>query len=248
MSRNFELMQQLEWEEEHSAFEIREENLLANENRAKSANDEQWASDEALKLAHRVFLLQTQGTPRVAVFAGVDHNSGCSHICVSVAEALARNTPGLVCLLEANFRSPGLPSLLNTRNHYGFTDALLGRGPIGSFAKSVGPDKLRLISTGTLTAGSSRLLADRLVGPKLAELRAGFDFVIIDAQPLLQYADAIALARPSDGVVLVLEAESTRRKAALRVVEKLRISNVPILGAVLNKRIFPIPERIDGRL
>lgn len=248
MSRNFELMQQLELEQDRPAFEVSEVNLIAGEDRAPHACNQPWAADDSLELAHRLFLLQKQEPPRVAVFAGIDHNSGCSHVCASVAEALARNTPGLVCLLEANFRSPGLPSLFNATNHYGFTDALLGVGPIGSFAKSVGPDKLRLISAGTTAADSPSLLTTRLVGPRLAELRANFDFVIIDAPPLTRYADGIALARLSDGIVVVLEAESTRREAALRAVEKLRSSNVPIIGAVLNKRMFPIPEKIYNKL
>ncbi len=248
MSRNFELMQQLEWEQDHPAPEIGEEGLLAGEGSAGIAHNHLWAADEALELAHRLFLLQRQEPPRVAVFAGIDHNSGCSHVCASVAEALARNTPGLVCLLEANFRSPGLPSLFSATNLYGFTDALLGEGPIGSFAKSVGPHKLRLISAGAVGADSYSLLTTRLVGPKLAELRADFDFVIIDAPPLTRYSDAMALARLSDGIVLVLEAEFTRREAALRAVDKLRSSNVPIIGAILNKRMFPIPETIYKKL
>ena len=66
----------------------------------------------------------------------------------------------------------------------------------------------------------------------------------MDAPPISRYADAIALGRLSDGVVLVLEAESTRREAARIAVENLRASRIPVLGAVLNKRTFPIPERI----
>ena len=247
MSRNFELMQQLEWEEAQSTLEIGEE-ISPTEIRAKRATNERWAGDEVLELAHRVFLLQKQESPRVAVFAGVDHNSGCSHVCASVAEVLARNTPGLVCLLEANFRSPGLPSLFNTANHYGLADALLGETPIRSFANSIGPDNLEFISAGALDAGSCNLLTANRVEPRLAELRTTFDFVLIDAPPLTRYADAIALSQLSDGLVLVLEAESTRKEAALRAVETLRTSKIPILGAVLNKREFPIPETIYSRL
>jgi Mrp family chromosome partitioning ATPase len=247
MSRNFELMQQLEWEQDRPTFGHSKVDPVAGEDKARPACNLQWAGDEAVELAHRLFLLQKPEPPQIAVFAGIDHNSGCSHVCASVAEALACNTRGLVCLLEANFRSPGLPSLFNTANHYGFTDALLGEGPIGSFTKSVGPNKLRLISAGALGADSSNLLTTRLVGPRLAELRADFDFVIIDAPPLTRYADAIALAQLTDGMVLVLEAESTRRETAMQEVEKLRSSNISILGAVLNKRICPTPKKISKK-
>ena len=65
---------------------------------------------------------------------------------------------------------------------------------------------------------------------------------------LARYADAIALGQVSDGLILVLEADSTRKKAAQMAAANLRSSNVPILGAVLNKRTFPIPEKIYKRL
>jgi Mrp family chromosome partitioning ATPase len=80
------------------------------------------------------------------------------------------------------------------------------------------------------------------------ELREEFDIVLVDAPPLAHYADAIALGRLSDGVVLVIEAESTRRDSALAAVETLRSSEVKILGAVLNKRVYPIPEKLYSKL
>jgi len=51
-----------------------------------------------------------------------------------------------------------------------------------------------------------------------------------------------------DGVVLVIKANSSRRDSARDAVQELRSANVRVLGAVLNKRTFPIPERIYKRL
>ncbi len=79
-----------------------------------------------------------------------------------------------------------------------------------------------------------------------AELRKEFDFVIVDAPPMTRYGDAIALGRLSDGIVLVLEAESTRRDAALAAAESFRSCGIKIIGAALNKRTFPIPESTAG--
>jgi Mrp family chromosome partitioning ATPase len=68
------------------------------------------------------------------------------------------------------------------------------------------------------------------------DLRKAFDFVIVDAPPLAHYPEAIALGKVSDGVVLVLEADSTRRKAARAAVENLRASGAELLAVVLNKQ------------
>ena len=77
---------------------------------------------------------------------------------------------------------------------------------------------------------------------RVAELRREFSFVLIDAPPLNAYGDALVVGRLVDGVVLILEANSTRREVALRISEKLRAAKIPILAAVLNKRTFAIPS------
>jgi Mrp family chromosome partitioning ATPase len=207
-----------------------------------------WASDEALALVRRIFLLQAGKPPQVVMFAGIDHGSGCSGICRAVAEALAKQLSGPVCILEANFRSPALPAMFGTANHYGLTNALQQEEPIRSFAKRVGSENLWLISSGALAEDSPNLLTPDRLRTRMAEMRAEFDFVIIDAPPLTRYSDAIAVAQFTDGLVLVLEAKSTRKEAAQTVAASLRSSNIPILAAVLNKRTFPIPEKIYKRL
>jgi len=47
---------------------------------------------------------------------------------------------------------------------------------------------------------------------------------------------------------MVLEANDTRREPAQKVKEMLEASDIPVLGAVLNKRTFPIPESLYKRL
>ncbi len=60
--------------------------------------------------------------------------------------------------------------------------------------------------------------------------------------------DAIVLGGLSDGVVLVLKANSSRREKARQALQDLRAANIPIFGAILNQRTFPIPDRIYRRL
>jgi Mrp family chromosome partitioning ATPase len=80
------------------------------------------------------------------------------------------------------------------------------------------------------------------------ELRSEFDYLLVDTPSLTRYADATALGRLTDGLVVVLQANSTRKETALRVMEDLRAAQIPVLAAVLNKRTFPIPDSIYHRL
>jgi len=247
MSRNFDLMQEAENDRAFHGNQTIEAVFSASGDDNGNAHG-QWADDGALRLVQQIFLLQTQEAPRMVVFAGIDHGSGCSRMAASVAETLAGNARGAVCLVEANFRSPALPAMLGTANHHGLTDALLRDGPIGSFAEPVLSDNLWLLSSGSLAADSPNLLSSERLKARVLELRKEFDFVIVDAPPLTRYPDAIALGQVSDGIVLILEANSTRREAALAAMEGLRSSGIKIIGAVLNKRTFPIPEKIYRRL
>ena len=257
MSKNFELMQQTGRGPAVAAIPVAQRPLSAsatngNGHRNGSAtaalNLDELAQEETLKLVQRVFLLQAGEPPRTVIFAGIDHGNGCSRVCARVAQVLAANIPGKVCLVDANLRSPSLPKYFGMTNHFGLTDALLQDGPISSFAKQIGAANLWLLSCGSLASDSANLLHSDRLKARLAEMRKEFDYVLIDTPPLSQYADAVSLGQLTDGVIFVLEANSTRRESAIKVMENLRASQVQVLGAVLNKREYPIPESVYHKL
>jgi capsular exopolysaccharide synthesis family protein len=161
---------------------------------------------------------------------------------------LAANVSGAVCLVDANLRTPSLPEYFGVTNHHGLADSLRNNGSIRGYAKPLKPENLWLLSCGSLAADSSALIHSELMKTRIEELRREFDYVLIDSPPLNTYSDGAILGQLSDGVVLVLEANSTRREAALRVAEGLRARKVRVLGAVLNKRTFPIPDSLYHRL
>ena len=248
MSRNFDLMHDME-----RYHEVRSVQTIAPAIRIPIAEDVAYqptlpVDDGSMRLVQQLLAPQAVDAPRMVVFAGIEHGNGCTHTAISVAETLAANGDRSVCLVEGNFRSPALAGKFRTNNDQGLSGALSRDGLLRSFAKSVDNDRLWIMSAGSLTAESPNLLSSDRLNVRCRELREEFDIVIVDAPPLAHYADAIALGRLSDGVVLVIEAESTRKEAALAAVEHLRSSDVRILGAVLNKRVYPIPEKLYSKL
>lgn len=254
MSKNFELMQRVPEGPEVKPFhEVTPASPVGrvngNGHQGGASRDlGQLAQEESLRLVQRVFLQCAKEPPQAVVFAGIDHGNGSSQICIRMAEVLATNILGSVCMVDANFRSPSLHEFFGISNHSGLTDALIEEGPIRSFGKQLRPEKLWLLSCGALTAGSSNLMNSDRLRSRFAELRKEFDYILIDAPPLIRYADALALGELTDGFVLILEANSTRRESALKVTENLRASNIRVLGVVLNGRTFPIPGSLYHRL
>jgi Mrp family chromosome partitioning ATPase len=253
MSKNFDLMQQAEMC--LGSAPTLEAEALANETKNQamptaggSITSESAVREEALKLVQKLFRPSGQSAPKTVMFAAIDSKNGCSWLCAVIARLLAESVSGSVCLVESNFRTPTLPKLLGVDNHYGLADALRQEGAIRSFAKQIGPSNLWLLSSGSLLQDSLNLLNGDRMKERVSELRKEFDYLVIDAPPLTAYADAMVLGRLVDGVVLVLEANETRREAALQVTDSLRKSRIPVLGAVLNNRTFPIPAAVYKRL
>src|ERR1700722_10837600 len=191
MSRNFELMQQAG--QEFEATPVREPNPVFSKAHEKDRTNGsrfslgQVAHEGALRLVQGVFLQQTQDAPRLVLFTGIDQHNSSSQICLLVAETLKAQACGSVCLVEADFRSPSLPSLLGTTNHYGLTDALLNEGPIRSFVKPLQTDNVWLLSCGSLTPHSPKLLNDDRMSTRFAELRKEFHYILVVAPPLARY-------------------------------------------------------------
>jgi capsular exopolysaccharide synthesis family protein len=256
MSKNFELMQDARimlGSPEAAETKARPVTLNGKAHEAANGTHLNWPDEvtreETLKLVQSLFLSRSEGSSKAVVFASIDSGNGCSRICGQVAEALARQNRGSVCLVDANFRSPILPDLFGVSNHFGLTDALSNKGSIRDFVKSIGTsNNLWLLSCGSLASESSGLLNSETMKARVSELRQQFEYVLIDSPPLNNYSDGVAIGQLADGVVLVLEANATRREAAVKITEDLRSANIRILGAVLNKRTFPIPKSIYNML
>jgi receptor protein-tyrosine kinase len=207
---------------------------------------ERLGAEEVTRLVQRVFRSPGVDAARVVVFSGVDHGDGCSWICASSAFTLAAQTQSSICVVDANLRTPSLHRYFDVANRFGLAEAMEHPGPIRSFAQQASSSNLWVLTSGSPTVQSS--LSSERLHTRLAELRTEFDYVLIDTAPANLYADAVTLGRSADGIVLVLQSNATRREAALKVKESFETAKVRLLGAVLNRRTFPIPQAIYDRL
>ena len=82
----------------------------------------------------------------------------------------------------------------------------------------------------------------------LSLLREHFYYVILDAPPVTESSECLALAAQADGVVLVLRADHTRKEVAKNALVKLESTGVKLLGSVINMKKHHIPDFIYRRL
>ncbi len=206
------------------------------------------AREEEMKLVQRVFPRTDHSSPRAVLFSRLDEEAGHASTCARVGKILAARGEGRVCVVDANFRAPSLHEYFGAENVNGLTEATTEGGPIENFARQTLEPDLWLMPSGKAAA---KLLFPAMADGlrlKMEELRNIFRYVVIHSGPLRLETSSMLLSRWADGVVLVLEANSTRRDTARRAKENLAAVGVSVLGVVLNNRTFPIPEAIYRRL
>jgi len=203
---------------------------------------------ELAKLVQRLFLLPGGEYNRTVVFSSSDSGNGCSWICARVGELLASQITGSVCLVDANLQSPTLHEQFGVPNHHGLSDALRQSGSIRGYVSQLSRRNLALISCGSDANEAQSLLNSDRMRMRLSELRSEFEYVLVDCPAMSISNEAISLGAAADGVVLVLKANATRKDRARSAVRDLQAAKIKVLGAVLNQRTYPIPEKIYTKL
>lgn len=251
MSRNFELLERLRQDRE--LFRVppttkRDPDSGGSIDHKSSFPDPNtFAREEVLRLVQALFLATNgnghQATRRV-VFCGIDSTAGSNVVCALVSRSLSEQVRSRVCVVDANLRMPASKLLLDLAPREGLPKA---ESRVADGLLQPVTDNLWLISGDSVSTNGTPPNLER-VRQWIESLSDEFPYVVISAPPIGLCSDAAIVGQLADGVVLVLEANSTRRAAARRAKETLEAGNVRILGTILNNRTFPIPERIYRRL
>ena len=196
----------------------------------------------------RLYLSRPPGQLATTIYSGVGHQVGVTRVCAGAALTLASLVGGDVCLVDANFRSPGLAQFFGIDNTIGFSDLITAKYSPQEVVRRLGAPNLYVMSAGSNLSNPTLALRPipELYGCLMA-LRARFEYVLIDSAPINGYPDVSAIGPATDGVVVVVQANRSRRAAVARAVNKLKASNTRVLGTVLNQREYPIPEAIYRR-
>lgn len=204
--------------------------------------------EELIRLVRTVFLSPGEQTPRVVLFTGVDPGAGCSSICLGAAEALAAQMAGTVCVVDSNLRHPSLHMGCGVDPARGLTEMLAEPSPVQESIQKLPGENLWFLSSGLANAHSSGIAHASRLAACITQLRKDFSFVLLDSPCTNLYSDATSLGQCADGVILIVSANSTRRESARRAQAHLQAAGTRLLGAVLNKRTYPIPQGIYDRL
>jgi polysaccharide biosynthesis transport protein len=185
--------------------------------------------------AVRTSLLYSQEAPPppVLLVTSAHPNEGKTLTTLNLAITLAQNDYN-VLIVDADLRRGNCHARLQMENLDGLANVLSDRQDLQACIRPTPVRKLSLLSRGDMPANPTDLLGSPRMKKIMAELREQFDFVLIDSPPALVVSDATVLATICDGVLLVVNGQSTTLQMVQLLHARLNTVRAPVVGVILN--------------
>lgn len=210
--------------------------FLAGENKKTLHKNLQFTATEQYKLlrTNLDFTLPDDGKCPIIGVTSSMRGEGKSTTAVNLSYVLAEKGDR-VLLIDGDLRIPSVAKKMDIPSSPGLTDLLMGKGAqISDFQSSL-LKKWYILPAGDIPPNPSELLGSRRMESILNDLREKFDYIIIDLPPVNIVSDALSIARLISGMIVVIREEYTEKKELERCIRQLRLSNVNVLGCVMNE-------------
>lgn len=204
-------------------------------------NPEQFASQQILSLVRTVFLRDANRCVKQVAFSALAAEINLDPVCEQVARALAAEAGSQVALVDCTL-ADGKVGVKKKPSRF---PPSRNSSSLKSRSQQLSPNLWKLrrtsLSEDDPSSGIHRL-------SWLAALREQFECSVIVGPPAGLSSEATLLGQITDGLILVIGANSTRKATAKQIIRTLQASQCRILGTVLCDRTFPIPQQIYRRL
>lgn len=139
-----------------------------------------------------------------------------------------------VLLIDGDLRIPSIAKKMGIESSPGLADLLRGKGAQLSEFQPYLLDSWYILPSGCIPPNPSELLGSSRMVSLLNRLREMFDYIIIDLPPVNIVSDAISISSLISGMIVVIREEYTEKKELENCFRQLKLSNVNILGCVMN--------------
>ena len=210
--------------------------LGANENKKTLHKNLEFTATEQYKLirANLDFTLpEDEKCPVIGVTSSM-RGEGKSTTAVNLSYVFAEKG-SKVLLIDADLRIPSIAKKLDIESSPGLADLLRGKGTQITELKSHLLDNWFVLPSGDIPPNPSELLGSSRMENTLNQLRDMFDYIIIDLPPVNIVSDAVSISSLISGMIIVIREEYTEKKELERCFRQLKLSNVNVLGCVMNE-------------
>lgn len=171
--------------------------------------------------------------PVIGVTSSV-RGDGKSTTALNLSYALALDGKKVI-LIEGDMRLPSISKKAKVNNSRGLSNLLfsLDDFQLDDF-KSQYLNNWYIVPSGDLPPNPSELLGSKKMERFINTLSESFDYIVIDFPPINIVSDAVAASKLITGMVLVVREDYTEKKELEACVRQLKLSDVNVLGVLLN--------------
>ncbi len=193
------------------------------------------AFSEAIRAMRTAVLFSTADEKaRTVVVTSTGPHEGKTLVSSSLAITLAQAGQRTI-VVDADMRRPRMHEALGRSQEPGLSNVLVGEASLADAARPTSVPNLTFIGAGHIPPNPVELLVSPRYQELIADLKRRYDWVIIDAPPVMPVTDAAVVANTAGGVIFVVGAEMTPRQNAAAAVDQLRGAGAKFIGAVLNR-------------
>lgn len=172
---------------------------------------------------------------KVFMFTSLAPNEGKSFISYQLARNIAEMKKKVI-FVDCDTRNSVLRRGLGLKKKVsGVTEYLCGQAELKDVIYGTDTECFDFLFTGSSAPNPTDLYESQRFEDMIDALRQSYDYVIIDTAPLGAVIDAAVIAKHCDGTVVVAESGKDDYRAVGRIIRQLSVTNVDILGVVLNK-------------
>jgi capsular exopolysaccharide synthesis family protein len=171
---------------------------------------------------------------KAIVVTSASLSEGKTIVASNLAIAIAQ-TGQRVLLIDADMRRPTLHRMFNLKRDPGLSNLLVGTVKASEVVQESGVRSLWVLPSGHRPPNPPELLGSQRFKSMLASFAGHFDWVILDAPPIMPVTDACVLVNKTTGVLFVVGAERVSRQIVRRSLEQLANVEAHILGGILTR-------------
>ena len=150
-------------------------------------------------------------------------------------------------LIDADMRRPKIGGILSAVDSpLGLSELVAGVAPLDKCVHAVAGSALHVLPSGKVPPNPLELLSSHSFAAAIEALKQKFEVIVIDSPPVQLVSDALVLAQFASAVIYVVKANNTPYPLARQGLNRLRRSNAPVLGAILNQLDLEKADRYYG--
>lgn len=139
---------------------------------------------------------------RTFVMTSAIPGEGKTTTTANTAIAIAESGASVI-VMDCDLRRPRVAEVFGIEGVVGVTDALIGRAEVDDLIQPWGRHDLAVLPAGAVPPNPSELLGSAGMRALVSELSSRYDYVLIDAPPMLPVTDAAVISRHVRGVIVV---------------------------------------------